>query len=118
LVNDVETWLASPIVNVEGPLIFVQAYLTIEPSGSLEDPPFSVVLFVGKVMLISEPALATGARLAASTVTVTSSTPVAPLSSVTCKRKTYTPAARDTVGVAVPALPMLYCEGPPTFVQA
>src|SRR5215213_4932310 len=101
------------MLNDAGPLILDHAYFTIDPSGSLEAEPLRVVLFAGSVMLMSAPAFETGPRLAASTVTVTSSEPVAPLSSVTCKLKTYTPAAKPVAVVdALPALVILYWEGP------
>ena len=75
------------------PETFVHAYFLILPSSSEELLPFSVTELAGKVMVRSEPALATGALFAAAlTVTFTSSLCELPLSSVTVRRKVYDPA--------------------------
>src|ERR1035437_1131538 len=70
------------IVPAEGPDIFVQLYEDMLPSASVPLPANDVVL-TGNVMVLLEPALATGAMLeAAFTVTCIVSLPVAPLLSV------------------------------------
>jgi hypothetical protein len=62
------------------------------PSGSAERLPSSVVLFIGSVMDLLEPAFATGDIFAAGfTVTEITSELVAPLLSVTVNEKTYAP---------------------------
>ncbi len=43
-----------------GPLTFVQRYETMDPSGSPEVIPETVLLLVGRVITASVPALATG----------------------------------------------------------
>jgi hypothetical protein len=45
-----------------GPLVFTQAYAAIEPSASLPDP-MTDVLLVGRLMVLSLPAFATGTVL-------------------------------------------------------
>ncbi len=57
------------------------------PSESDPDP-FNVVLFVGRIKVLVEPAFAIGGALAAKTVTETSSLAVALLLSVTVNLKT------------------------------
>ena len=73
-------------------------------------------------MVLSEPALTTGATLgtgAAFTVTFTLAFEVAPSLSVTFSSKTYTPATNPSTAVAAEeALTILYEEGPEIFVQA
>ena len=65
------------------PEIFVHRYEEIVPSVSAPVPA-SVTLFAGKVIVLSDPALAVGATFAAAfTITVTWSVPMAPALSVT-----------------------------------
>ncbi|MEI9942591.1 MAG: hypothetical protein WDN26_00050 [Chitinophagaceae bacterium] len=66
------------------------------PSASIP-LPVNVVVDVGSVIVLAAPAFATGAWLAATTVTVTSLVAVAPLLSVTVKRKTLAPAVVNPV---------------------
>src|SRR5689334_631444 len=90
------------------------------PSGSLDADPLRVVLLTGRLSTTSAPALATGGLLPARfTVTVTSSSWVAPLSSVTLRRNTYTPCTRLlNADEAEAGLAMVYWVGPLTLVQA
>src|ERR1700681_981479 len=71
------------ILAVEGPDVCVQLNLTIVPSGSEELEPFSETELTGRVMVLLEPASATGGKLSAAfTVTLTVSVSVAPPLSV------------------------------------
>ena len=66
--------LALAKVTVPGPLTLLHDEVTVAPAGlpSSDTLPLSEAL-AGRVIVWSAPALTTGARLAASTVTVTSS---------------------------------------------
>ena len=55
----------------------------IVPSASVEDAPFSVTVFVGRVITWSAPAFATGGTLGNATVTFTVSRDADPRLSVT-----------------------------------
>ena len=66
-----------------GPAIFVHWYAAMVPSGSVP-LPFKLVVFVGRVIFASKPALAVGAWLpGVFTVTTTVSLPIAPRLSTT-----------------------------------
>jgi hypothetical protein len=62
-VTDVEAEIGLPIVPAAGPVILVQLYPVIDPSGSTEPVPSSVIEFTGNLMLWSVPAWATGSVL-------------------------------------------------------
>src|SRR5450755_734783 len=105
---------------VEGPETWLQAYVVIDPSGSLDAVPTRFVRFVGKVIVMSDPAFATGGWFtgAAFTVILTVSSAVAPKLSVTFSWNEYTPAVRlfATVLAAV-LLPIVNCDGPLNLVH-
>src|SRR5690606_7670779 len=72
------------------PEIFVHKYFAIDPSLSVPFPE-KVMVFSGRTIFLSLPAIAIGAALDL-TVNATSSVPTAPLLSLTVSRKTYVPA--------------------------
>ena len=90
--------VAAPVSCTEGPAVWVQAYLAIDPSMSAEDAPESNTSSPEKTFM-SKPASATGGWFGAggSTVTRMMSSSVAPSSSVTVSRN-HSRVSRVTVG--------------------